>query len=193
MKTLALAVSLAIASVTASATTVPITDFTAGNITPFGGVWLWDSQNRDLGVYSSNTTNDYLYQTYGVLDHKNIAGATALQLTGQWTPAGGGNPVDGHFFIDLINNGTLLARANYTYGQFVTGTVTVSAPLIWEPSVPTTFMDQWQLVGNGNSSAAFGDLTLTNLVAVPEPSTCIMALASLASVVFSTWRRRKQA
>lgn len=193
MKTLALAVALAITSVMASASTVTITDFTAGNIAPFGSTWQWDSQSRNLGVYSSNTNADYLYQTYGVLDHKDIAGTTYLQLTAQWTPAGGGNPPDGQFFIDLINNGTLLARANYTYGQFVSGMVAVSAPLVWEPSVPTTFMDQWQLIGNGNSSAAFGDLTLTNMVAVPEPSTCIMALAGLASVGFSTWRRRKQA
>lgn len=192
MKTLALAVALALASVTASATTVPITDFTAGNIAPFGGVWLWDSQDRDLGVYSSNTTSDYLFQTYGVLDHKNIAGATYLELTAKWTPAGGGNPADGQFFIDLINNGTLLARANYTYGQFASGTVTVAAPLAWEPSVPTTIMDQWQLVGNGNSSAAFGDFTLTNMVAVPEPSTTCLSLVGLACGGFSVFRRRTQ-
>lgn len=153
MKTLALAVALALTSVMASATTVPITDFTAGNITPFGGVWVWDSGNRDLGVYSSNTTSDYLYQTYGVLDHKNIAGTTELQLTAQWTPAGGGNPPDGQFFIDLINNGTLLARANYTYGQFVSGMVTVAAPLAWEPSVPTTFLD-WPRAGSRCSAVA---------------------------------------
>ncbi len=193
MKTLALAVALALTSVMASATNVTITDFTAGNIAPFGSAWQWDSPSRDLGVYGSNTNADYLYQTYGMLDHKNIAGATYLQLTAQWTPAGGGNPSDGHFFIDLINNGTLLARANYTYGQFVSGMVAVSAPLIWEPSVPTTSMDQWQLVGNGNSSAAFGDFTLTNMVAVPEPSTCIMALAGLACGGYSMFHRRKEA
>jgi hypothetical protein len=193
MKTLALAVALALASVTASATTVSITDFTAGTIAPFGSAWQWDSPSRDLGVYGSNTNSDYLYQTYGALDRKNIAGTTALELTAQWTPAGGGNPPDGHFFIDLINNGTLLARANYTYGQFVSGTVTVSAPLAWEPSVPTTFMDQWQLVGNGNSQAAFGDFTLTNMVAVPEPATYAAALGGLACGGFSMWRRRKRA
>lgn len=189
-----MAFGLALGSVVASAGIV-ITDFTAGNILPFGGTWLWDSANRDLGVYSSNTTSDYLFQTYGVLDHKNIAGATHLQLTGQWTPAGGGNPPDGHFFIDLINNGTLLARANYTYGQFVSGMVTVAAPLAWEPSVPTTTMDQWQLIGNGNSSAAFGDFNLTNMVAtsaVPEidPSGMGSVLA-LVGVVLGLLERRR--
>ena len=198
MKTLMLALGLALGSVVASAGTVVITDFTAGNIAPFGNVWQWDSANRDLAVYLSNTTSDYLYQTYGSFDHKNIAGATFLQLTGQWIPAGGGNPTDGRFFIDLINNGALLARANYTYGQFASGMVTVSAPLAWDPSAPTTSMDQWQLIGNGLSSSAFGDFYLRNMVAtsaVPEidPAGMGSVLGLVAGALGLLERRRLKA
>lgn len=198
MKTLMLALGLALGSVVASAGTVVITDFTAGNIAPFGGTWQWDSANRDLAVYLSNTTNDYLFQTYGSGDHKDIAGATYLQLTGQWSPAGGGNPADGRFFIDLINNGNLLARANYTYGQFASGMVTVSAPLAWQSPVPTTIMDQWQLIGNGFSSSAFGDFSLRNMVttsAVPEidPAGMGSILALVGGAMGLIERRRLKA
>ena len=192
MKTLALAVALALTPVMASATTVSITDFNNPAIGTHGDVWTWNSGTasppRTLGVNLSNTGNDYLIEVLGY-PYKDIAGTTALELTGQWFPSGD----DGHFLVDLFAGGTRLARATYTYGQFAGGVTTVSAPLVWQPSVPTTVMDIWELVGDGNSGTAFGDLALTSMVAVPEPSTYAMALAGLACGGFSMWRRRKQA
>lgn len=192
MKTLALALAIALISAVASATNVTITDFNNPAISTHGDIWTWNSGTasppRTLGVNLSNTGNDYLIE---VIDapYRNIAGATALELTGQWFPDGD----DGHFLIDLFAGGTLLARATYTYGQFAGGVTTVSAPLVWQPSVPTTVMNIWELVGDGNSASAFGEFALTSMVAVPEPATYALALAGLAGFGIVARMRRTPA
>ena len=167
--------------------TVFISDFTSGAIAAQGGDWVWTSAQRTLTVAGSNTSSDYL-QHLGLFPAIDITGGTSLRLIGSWVPTGD----SGSFLIDLLGNGNLVTRATFTYDQFANGPNTIEASLT---PLQSSLVDQWQLVGNGNSNTAFGDLQLTGMsvVTVPEPSTYAMALAGLAcggSVVF---RRRKQA
>jgi hypothetical protein len=69
----------------AEAGIIQVTDFTAakGTISVNGGGWQWDQTNRDLGLLS-NTSNDYLFQQLSLFNRKDIAGATSLNLTGDW-------------------------------------------------------------------------------------------------------------
>ena len=167
--------------------TVFISDFTSGAIAAQGGDWVWTSAQRTLTVAGSNTSSDYL-QHLGLFPAIDITGGTSLRLIGSWVPTGD----SGSFLIDLLGNGNLVTRATFTYDQFANGPNTIEASLT---PLQSSLVDQWQLVGNGNSNTAFGDLQLTgrSVVTVPEPSTYAMALAGLAcggSVVF---RRRKRA
>jgi len=177
------------AAPSAEAGIIQITDFTGGNVGAHGGGWTWDQTNRDL-LLGSNTSSDYLFQDLGVLNAKNIAGATSLSLTGSWFPAG----VNGDFIVRLYNQGTPKASAFFSFGEFAGGH-TISKTLNWEPNVSNTNVDQWQIIGNGNSSNAAGDIVLTNLTvstgAVPEidPASAGATLAMLVGALGLLERR----
>ncbi len=154
--------------------TVLISDFTSGAITPFGGSWTWNSGQRTLTVGGSNTSNDYL-QLLSIIPAIDITGGTALRLTGSWAPLGD----SGSFLLDLLNNGNLVTRATFTFDQFASGPKTIEAALT---TLQGSSINQWQLVGDGNSATAFGDFQLTEMtvVTVPEPATDLLVLAVLA-------------
>ena len=165
--------------------TVFISDFTSGAIAAQGGDWVWTSAQRTLTVAGSNTSSDYL-QHLGLFPAIDITGGTSLRLIGSWVPTGDSDS----FLIDLLGNGNLVTRATFTYDQFANGPNTIEASLT---PLQSSLVDQWQLVGNGNSNTAFGDLQLTGMsvVTVPEPSTYAMALAGLACGGYSLFRRRR--
>ena len=167
--------------------TVFISDFTSGAIAAQGGDWVWTSAQRTLTVAGSNTSSDYL-QHLGLFPAIDITGGTSLRLIGSWVPTGD----SGSFLIDLLGNGNLVTRATFTYDQFANGPNTIEASLT---PLQSSLVDQWQLVGNGNSNTAFGDLQLTGMsvVTVPEPSTYAMAVAGLACGGYLVRRGRKRA
>lgn len=167
--------------------TVLISDFTSGAITAQGNAWVWTSGQRTLTVGGSNTSNDYL-ELLRIIPAIDITGGTALRLTGSWFPNGD----SGSFLVDLLYEGTLVTRATLTFDQFASGPKSLEAAL---SPLPGSLIDQWQLVGNGSSAAAFGDLELTGMsvVTVPEPATNLMALTGLAWGGFLSGRGRWRA
>lgn len=150
-----------------------ITDFTSGAISAGGGIGQWGFASRTLGVALSNRPSDCL-QHFG-FPAIDMAGGTAIRLTESWFPDGD----SGCFLLDLLNNGTLATRATFTYDQFASGPPTIEAAVT---SLQGSLVDQWQLVGNGSSASAFGDLQLTamSVVTAPEPATPCMVLVGLA-------------
>jgi hypothetical protein len=165
----------------AEAGIIQVTDFTAakGTISVNGGGWQWDQTNRDLGLLS-NTSNDYLFQQLSLFNRKDIAGATSLNLTGDWVSVSG----NGDFIVRLAYEGTTKASAFFSFGEF-TGGQTITKTLSWEPTVAGTDVDQVYIIGNGNSASAAGNILLTNLTvstgAVPEidPASANATLAML--------------
>ncbi len=186
----------------AEAGIVQITDFTlsggTSSITAFGGLWQWDQANRELGV-GSNAASDYLFGTIFPGSAPNIQGVTTVSLTAAWTPLDPPNTPDGEFILALYNQGALKASAVYNYGDFASGQ-TVIKSLTWttNPSV-STVVDQWQIIGNGNSDETLGDLVLTNMsvstsAAVPEidPGSASAALAVLFGSLGLVERNRRR-
>ena len=184
----------------AEAGIVQITDFTlsggTSSITAFGGLWQWDQANRELGV-GSNAASDYLFGTIFPGSAPNIQGVTTVSLTAAWTPLP--TTPDGEFILALLNNGAARASAVYNYGDFAGGQ-TVIKSLTWTTnSSVSTLVDQWQIIGNGNSDQAFGDLVLTNMsvstsAAVPEidPGSASAALAVLFGSLGLVERNRRR-
>jgi len=186
-----------------TAGTVQICDFTASGTTAIGvhgGRWLWDQPSRTLLVGLSNVDADYLQWDYSALDVIDIAGGTALQLTGSWAPDTPGAPTaSGSFVVELQNSGALIALARFTYGEFVGGN-TVSHALEWSNPVPTTHVTQWELHGAGFPNNTDGDLQLTNMLVVtgsPVPEIDPAGLGSVLALVTGTLglleRRRRRA
>jgi hypothetical protein len=140
----------------AEAGIVQITDFTlSGGTSSIGafGFWQWDQTNRELLV-GRNTANDYLFGTIFPGSAPNIQGVTTVSLTAAWTPLDPPNTPDGQFILALYNQGDLKASAVYNYGNFASGQTVVKS-LTWttDPSL-STVVDQWQIIGNGNSDQA---------------------------------------
>ena len=166
----------------AEAGIIQVTDFTAaqGTVGTYGGNWTWDQTNRDLGLLFSNTSSDYLFQSLSVLNRKDIAGATSLNLTGDWSPVSG----NGDFIVRLAYEGATKASAFFSFGEF-TGGQTITKTLNWEPNVSGTVVDQVYIIGNGNADSVAGNILLTNLTvstgAVPEidPASAGATLAML--------------
>ena len=186
----------------AEAGIVQISDFTltggTSSITAFGGLWLWDQANRELGV-GSNAASDYLFGTIFPGSAPNIQGVTTVSLTAAWTPLDPPNTPDGQFILALYNQGDLKASAVYNYGNFASGQTVVKS-LTWttDPSL-STVVDQWQIIGNGNSDQTLGDLVLTNMsvstsAAVPEidPGSASAALAVLFGSLGLVERNRRR-
>ena len=184
----------------AEAGIVQITDFTltggTSSITAFGGLWLWNQAYRELDV-GSNTSSDYLFGTIFPGSAPNIQGVTTVSLTAAWTPLP--STPDGEFILALLNQGAARASAVYNYGDFAGGQ-TVIKSLTWTTnSSVSTLVDQWQIIGNGNSDQAFGDLVLTNMsvstsAAVPEidPGSASAALAVLLGSLGLVERNRRR-
>ncbi len=183
----------------AEAGIVQISDFTltggTSSITAFGGLWLWDQANRELGV-GSNAASDYLFGTIFPGSAPNIQGVTTVSLTAAWTPLP--STPDGEFILALLNQGAARASAVYNYGDFAGGQ-TVIKSLTWATNPANTIVDQWQIIGNGNSDQAFGDLVLTNMsvstsAAVPEidPGSASAALAVLFGSLGLVERNRRR-
>jgi hypothetical protein len=92
------------------------------------------------------------------------------------------------FFEDVICGGdlgdvTLDSNTSNTdggLGQYVIGTFTASG---------TTA--RFTLTGSGTGAWQFPMMNALQVRAVPEPSTCVMALAGLACGGYSMWRRRR--
>ena len=186
----------------AEAGIVQISDFTltggTSSITAFGGLWLWDQANRELGV-GSNAASDYLFGTIFPGSAPNIQGVTTVSLTAAWTPLDPPNTPDGQFILALFNNGAPRASAVYNYGDFASSGQTVIKSLTWATNPANTIVDQWQIIGNGNSDQAFGDLVLTNMsvstsAAVPEidPGSASAALAVLFGSLGLVERNRRR-
>ena len=179
----------------AEAGIVQVTDFTAakGTISVNGGGWQWDQTNRDLGLLFSNTSDDYLFQQLSLFNRKDIAGATSLNLTGDWVSVLG----NGDFIVRLAYEGTTKASAFFSFGEF-TGGQTITKTLSWEPTVAGTDVDQVYIIGNGNSASAAGNILLTNLTvstgAVPEidPASAGAALAMLVGSLGLIERRSRR-
>ena len=185
----------------AEAGIVQITDFTlsggTSSITAFGGLWLWNQAYRELDV-GSNTSSDYLFGTIFPGSAPNIQGVTTVSLTAAWTPLDPPNTPDGEFILALLNQGAARASAVYNYGDFAGGQ-TVIKSLTWATNPANTIVDQWQIIGNGNSDQAFGDLVLTNMsvstsAAVPEidPGSASAALAVLFGSLGLVERNRRR-
>lgn len=173
----------------AAASTI-ITDFNSslGTIGPFGN-WTWDSTYRELSVIG-NTPDDRLDQHLNGLNYKDIAGATAVSLTGKWDEIFSGNRT---FKLDLQDNGGTFATATFSFADFAGSTLTtISAPLTWVVSDPLRHtVSQWVIQGTGSSSLyPSGLLGLTEMAvtSVPEcePRSCVgalfLALGALAIV-----------
>ena len=186
----------------AEAGIVQITDFTlsggTSSITAIGGLWQWNQANRELGV-DSNAASDYLFGTIFPGSAPNIQGVTTVSLTAAWTPLDPPNTPDGQFILALYNQGDLKASAVYNYGNFASGQTVVKS-LTWttDPSL-STVVDQWQIIGNGNSDQTLGDLVLTNMsvstsAAVPEidPGSASAALAVLFGSLGLVERNRRR-
>ena len=185
----------------AEAGIVQITDFTlsggTSSITAIGGLWQWNQANRELGV-DSNAASDYLFGTIFPGSAPNIQGVTTVSLTAAWTPLDPPNTPDGQFILALYNQGDLKASAVYNYGNFASGQTVVKS-LTWATNPANTIVDQWQIIGNGNSDQAFGDLVLTNMsvstsAAVPEidPGSASAALAVLFGSLGLVERNRRR-
>ena len=199
-----LAVMAAIAVVAgprAEAGIVQITDFTltggTSSITASGGDWVWDQSPGELLVPTQNTSSDYLFGQITNGQGRDIVGAQSMRLTAAWTP--GSSSPNGEFTVQLLNQGDLKASALYRFGDFSGGQPVIKS-LTWttNPSV-TTVVDQWQIVGNGNSSSANGALVLTNMsvstsAAVPEidPGSASAALAVLFGSLGLVERNRRR-
>jgi len=176
-----------------------LTGTSGGNnttITAFGGDWQWDQASRDLSVVTRNTSSDYLFGVMNSGSAPNITGAKSMSLTATWTP--NASSPDGEFTVELLNNGSLKASALYHFGDF-SGGHTVAKNLTWttNPNV-STVVDQWQIIGNGNSTAANGELVLTTMSvstdAVPEidPGSATAALAMVGSALGLLERNRRR-
>ena len=120
-----------------------------------------------------------------------------MRLTAAWTP--GSSSPNGEFTVQLLNQGALKASALYRFGDFSGGQIVIKS-LTWttNPSV-STVIDQWQIVGNGNSSSVNGALVLTNMsvstsAAVPEidPGSASAALAVLFGSLGLVERNRRR-
>ena len=184
----------------AEAGIVQITDFTlsggTSSITAFGGLWLWNQAYRELDV-GSNTSSDYLFGTIFPGSAPNIQGVTTVSLTAAWTPLP--STPDGEFILALLNQGAARASAVYNYGDFAGGQ-TVIKSLTWTTnSSVSTLVDQWQIIGNGNSDQIIGNLVLTNMsvstsAAVPEidPGSASAALAVLFGSLGLVERNRRR-
>ena len=184
----------------AEAGIVQISDFTltggTSSITAFGD-WNWDQLDRERTVPTQNTSSDYLFGQITNGQGRDIVGAQSMRLTAAWTPVS--SSPNGEFTVQLLNQGALKASALYRFGDFAGGQ-TVIQSLTWttNPSV-TTVVDQWQIVGNGNSSSANGALVLTNMsvstsAAVPEidPGSASAALAVLFGSLGLVERNRRR-
>lgn len=184
----------------AEAGIVQISDFTltggTSSITASGD-WVWDQSTRELLLPTQNTSSDYLFGQITNGQGRDIVGAQSMRLTAAWTP--GSSSPNGEFTVELLNQSALKASAVYRFGDFAGGQ-TVIKSLTWttNPSV-TTLVDQWQIVGNGNSSSARGALVLTNMsvstsAAVPEidPGSASAALAVLFGSLGLLERNRRR-
>ena len=160
-----------------------------------GSAWLWDQQDRELGV-ALNTSADYMEGNIVSGNSPDIVGAQFMRLTGAWTPEP--SVPNGEFIVALYFEGNLKASALYRFGDFAGGQ-TVIKSLTWATNPANTIVDQWQIIGNGNSDQAFGDLVLTNMsvstsAAVPEidPGSASAALAVLFGSLGLVERNRRR-
>lgn len=179
----------------ADAGIIQITDFTTtnGTISALGSQWQWDQANRELLV-APNTPSDYLFQQLDLFSKQDIVGAKSIRLAATWTPFG--SSPDGEFIVRLYYEGDTKADALFRFGDFAGGK-TVTKALNWttNPNV-STVIDQWQIIGNGNSTAVSGVLAPTNMSvsteAVPEidPASMSGALAMVWGALGLLERRR---
>ena len=161
-----------------------------------GSAWLWDQQDRELGV-AFNTSADYMEGNIVSGNSPDIVGAQFMRLTGAWTPES--SVPNGEFIVALYFEGNLKASALYRFGDFAGGQ-TVIKSLTWTTnSSVSTLVDQWQIIGNGNSDQIIGNLGLTNMsvstsAAVPEidPGSASAALAVLFGSLGLVERNRRR-
>jgi hypothetical protein len=163
-----------------------VTDFTAGNIRSFGGIWQWDSTTKVLGVDFFNSSGDYL-QVPGL--NVNATGAVSVALTGKLVDPT--TAATGNFTVDFFAGGDNFATTSFAYSDFEGGSLkTASKPLTFlSTSRGLTIVS---IIGGGGSSGRTNviDFQLTNMVfqtqtaAVPEPPTWALAafLFSIGSI-----------
>lgn len=170
---------------TTPAGAVTVTDF-GGNTSDQGGVWNWVAGTKTLQTGGSNTSGDYLFQTSGTV-LADITGGQTVSITGNLVSPGTGA---GGFILHLNNGGTTIATGSFSFSQFLSGPVTVNSPLTFTGGPSNPFIDQWYIFGNGDPTDYFGEITFSEMtVAIPEPSTCTLALAALTCGVFCLRRR----
>ncbi len=90
----------------------------------------------------------------------NSAAATYTQI-GSFTP-------EGNVLFNVLIGGTLTSLAGQITGTGLTG----------------------QMVLRSYDGTTFGPLGYATVISIPEPSTCVMALAGLACCGYSMWRRK---
>jgi len=175
----------------------PITNFPATNSFTFGSVTISESPGLLFGYDLGSSSGPYsaLSAVYrSVLDGGGGAGvpetvtvslgglSSGQQYLFQWWASNAANDVNVTTVTGSATNAVTLDSNDTNtaggLGQFVTGTFTADSP-----TQDITF------TGAGNSPL----INAFQIRAVPEPSTCIMALAGLACGGFSMWRRRKRA
>jgi hypothetical protein len=167
-------------------------------VTGADGPWQLSSLRLGIGNPSSNSW-PYAFITSDDAGNPNPSSPIAMYTMGE----GSSITAAGLYDFSLLFGGQLQASTSYWlfvaedypsssfdwYDNAVAAYPSVQNDSGWSFGVTKVSFD------GGSTWAAFsaGSKAAFSIAAVPEPSTCIMALAGLACGGFSMWRRRKRA
>jgi len=151
-------------------------------------IWDWSFAGTEAGTFTTNGTfADTASASNFTITNFTVTASTVSSLIGQ--PYSENQPVQGFLWSGVSPTEFYRDSGSFTNGSNFN--VTNSIPEVY---TFVFFADSIFWLGGLNNSSedpvvGFSPLTLTP-VAVPEPSTCAMALAGLACGGFSMFRRR---